>query len=124
MLLGLSKFLFVLGHFVCPLYLCFQMCRHKVHYILFPFKPLLYLCVPFVISNIIYFCLASIFLINLARDLSISFIFQRTSFALLIVPQYTALYFLRFYFFSVFLFFSFSFFVFLLFSLYHLELNA
>ena len=61
-------------------------------------------CVPFVISNVVYFCLASVFLINFARGLSILFIFSKNQVGCLTFLSYVALHFPRF---------SFSFYCFL-----------
>ena len=61
-------------------------------------------CVPFIISNVVYFCLASVFLISLARGLSILFIFSKNQVGCLTFLSYVALHFPRF---------SFSFYCFL-----------
>ena len=53
-------------------------------------------CIPFVISNVVYFCLASVFLVNLARGLSILFIFSKNQAGHLTSLSYVALYFPRF----------------------------
>ena len=53
-------------------------------------------CVPFVISNVVYFCLASVFLVNLAKGLSILFIFSKNQVGHLTSLSYVALHFPRF----------------------------